>query len=98
MAADAPGRRAVFLDIIRRTRTLPYREQRRCTRARWRLEVFDAAGRRLRTLVDGVQEKGPQTVSWDGTDNKGNALASGIYFCRLTAGKEVRSQKLLMLR
>ncbi len=63
-----------------------------------KLEIYDVAGRRLKTLIDGMQEKGPQTVSWDGTDNRGNSLASGVYFCRITAGKESCSRKLLMLR
>jgi hypothetical protein len=67
-------------------------------RSHVRLEIFDAAGRRLKTLVDDMQEKGPKTVSWNGIDNKGNMLASGVYFSRLTVGKETRSQKLLMLR
>ncbi len=63
-----------------------------------KLEVYDVTGRKLKSLVDGIEGKGLKTVNWDGTDDRGNKLVSGVYFCRITAGKESRSRKLLMLR
>jgi cytochrome c553 len=50
---------------------------------RVRLSVFDLAGRRVRVLVDEVREAGRHDVSWDGRDEAGRGLASGIYFVRL---------------
>jgi len=40
----------------------------------------------VRTLVDEVQEAGYYTITWDGKDNDGRQVPSGVYFYRLTAG------------
>ncbi len=53
-----------------------------------RLMVYDAAGRRLRSLAEGTLGAGTHSVSWDGRDESGSAIASGIYFVRLTVGGE----------
>jgi hypothetical protein len=64
-----------------------------------RLEVFDLAGRRVRTLVAASQTAGPHEVSWDGRANGGQRLGAGLYLCRLElAGQGVRTTKLLKLR
>ncbi|MEN9979549.1 MAG: C25 family cysteine peptidase [candidate division WOR-3 bacterium] len=48
------------------------------------LRVFDASGRIVRTLVNGRMKAGTYTASWNGTDDNGSRVASGIYFIRLT--------------
>jgi len=48
-----------------------------------RLVVFDVRGRALRTLVDRSLEAGTQSATWDGRDDAGHRLGSGIYFYRL---------------
>jgi hypothetical protein len=50
---------------------------------RVRLDVFDAAGRCVRTLVDGAQSAGSHTILWDGRDGVGRRLGRGIYCTRL---------------
>jgi hypothetical protein len=57
------------------------------------LEVFDLVGQRVATLVDEVQTAGDHSVNWHATEN-----ASGIYLCRLSAGKFVATKKLVFLR
>jgi len=53
-------------------------------RSRVDLRVFDVAGRSVRVLVDGrIQEAGANVVRWDGTNDAGLALGSGVFFCRL---------------
>jgi hypothetical protein len=47
------------------------------------LAIYDVAGRRLRTLVDGDRSDGRNTIEWDGRDAAGQALPRGVYFCRL---------------
>jgi len=47
-----------------------------------RLELFDLAGRRVRTLASGVLEAGPHAVSWDGRDERGAEVGAGVYFVR----------------
>lgn len=61
------------------------------------LAVFDVAGRRVRTLVEGRQEAGPHSVSWDGSDKAGRTVSSGVYFIRLeTADRMVHINKLTL--
>jgi flagellar hook assembly protein FlgD len=52
----------------------------------------------VRTLLDGTYGKGPHTAAWDGTDNRGKAVASGIYFCRLKAGVYTATTRLALIR
>ena len=47
------------------------------------LAVFDAAGRQVRRLFEGIQEPGVHTFEWNGSDAVGAGLSSGVYFCRL---------------
>ena len=65
---------------------------------RARLEVFDLAGARARTLFDGEAEAGVRTVSWDGRDGSGAPVSAGVYFARLSGGGKVLSRRLLLLR
>jgi hypothetical protein len=63
-----------------------------------RLRIYDAAGRLVRTLVDGHREAKSYQLTWDGRDGMGLELASGIYFYRLTAGDFVETRKMVLLR
>ncbi len=63
-----------------------------------RLVIHDAAGRTVAILADEVQEAGPHSVVWKGTDNAGRNVASGVYFCVLRAGKESLTRKMVLLR
>ncbi|NKB66704.1 MAG: T9SS type A sorting domain-containing protein [Candidatus Latescibacteria bacterium] len=62
------------------------------------LRVFNLAGQQVATLVQGERAAGSYVVRWDGRDDQGRALASGIYLYRLRAGKQVQAHKLLLLR
>jgi hypothetical protein len=63
-----------------------------------RIEVYDVAGRLVATLVDEWKAAGSYSVDWHGVDESGREMASGIYFCRMTAGEKVMSRKLAMLK
>jgi len=63
-----------------------------------RLEVFNVMGQVVSTLIDANQAAGPHAATWSGLDNKGRQLPAGIYFCRLTIGKEYATQKMLYLK
>ena len=62
------------------------------------LAVYDLRGVKVRTLFKGLHEAGLDQVSWNGTDDAGRSLPSGIYFCRLTTGKENRTRKMTLVR
>ena len=63
-----------------------------------RLVVHDALGRTVRTLVDKVQPSGSHRVIWDGRDDRGNRLASGVYLYRLQAGNEGETRQLVLVK
>jgi hypothetical protein len=63
-----------------------------------RLTLVDASGRIVRTLVNGGAQPGRHTVRWDGTDDAGRAVASGIYFARLRCDSGTSAQKLVLMR
>lgn len=60
------------------------------------LEIFDLLGHKVRTLVNHVQPLGQHKIIWDGRNDKGYPLTSGLHFCRLQAGKVVKVIKLLL--
>jgi len=63
-----------------------------------RLEVYDATGRHVRTLVEGARSNGRHEVAWDGRDQGNGIVSPGIYFARLSATGEVSNWKFLFLR
>ncbi|GJM43725.1 MAG: hypothetical protein DHS20C21_05670 [Gemmatimonadota bacterium] len=68
------------------------------TRSMMELTVYDVRGREVRSLVSGVRRAGRYRVAWDAADNSGVRVASGVYFARLTAGRETRVRKIVFLR
>ena len=68
------------------------------TRERVTARVYDPSGRLVKTLVDAPLDAGEHFLPWDGTDGSGNRVASGVYFVRLTAGKNRASRKVVLLK
>jgi len=69
------------------------------TAAEAELALFNLAGQRVATLAQGRRQAGAHTVRWDGRDDHGHALASGVYLYRLQVGqRQVETRKLLLLR
>ena len=63
-----------------------------------RLEVFDVSGRHIVRLAEEMGSGATRSLAWDGRDTRGSAVASGIYFVRLTAGQDAMTRKLLVQR
>jgi hypothetical protein len=62
------------------------------------LSVYDPAGKRVKNLGQGILEAGVHRVIWDGKNDQGKQVASGIYFYRLKAGSFIKSNKMILLR
>jgi hypothetical protein len=63
-----------------------------------RVDVFDTAGRLVRTLRDGPLSTGTHGVRWDGRDGAGNAVGTGVYFVRVASPGGTVSRKVLRVR
>jgi flagellar hook assembly protein FlgD len=63
-----------------------------------RLTVHDVTGRRVRRLLDEQRSAGAQSLRWDGRDDDGRALGSGLYLARLRAAGTTASVKLLLIK
>ena len=62
------------------------------------LKVYNIIGREVNTLVEGVKPAGEHRIVWDGTDDSGVKVASGIYLYRLQAGATSLTKKMVLLR
>jgi hypothetical protein len=61
------------------------------------LELFDPAGRRVRTLADGRFAAGRWVRGWDLADDAGRRVASGLYLARLASDDGARTQRVVVL-
>jgi hypothetical protein len=71
--------------------TLPSRQQ-------VSLEVYNTLGQWVRTLVSDFKSAGRHSVTWNGTDDAGRAVSSGVYFYRLSTESFTTSRKMLLLK
>jgi hypothetical protein len=62
------------------------------------LTLYNLTGQRVITLARGMREAGGYSIGWDGMDDAGRALVSGMYFYNLTAGDRSETRKLILLR
>jgi flagellar hook assembly protein FlgD len=62
------------------------------------LHIYDVGGRRVRSLHDGPLAAGVHRVLWDGRDDAGRELASGVYLIRLEGAGPALTQRVILLR
>jgi hypothetical protein len=62
------------------------------------LIIYDVKGARVKTLVDETRRGGKHTVEWDGRNNAGGLVASGVYFYRLVEGDFADTKKMMLLK
>jgi flagellar hook assembly protein FlgD len=60
--------------------------------------IYDSRGRIVRTLLREFQVPGRQSVVWDGTDDAGSAVSSGVYFLRLDSGGKSEGSKMVLVK
>jgi len=62
------------------------------------IAIFDVNGRKIRTLVSEVKTQGAHKAVWNGKNDRGSSVASGVYFYRLIAGDFTQIKKMILLR
>jgi len=63
-----------------------------------RLEMFNLAGQKIASLVDEIQSPGRKSIMWEGLDDRGQPVSSGIYFCKISSHNLTKSEKIALLR
>jgi flagellar hook assembly protein FlgD len=62
------------------------------------LKIYNILGQKVRTLVDESKRAGSYEVIWDGKDDKGKEVGSGIYFYQLRAGDYTETKKMILVK
>jgi hypothetical protein len=62
------------------------------------LMIYDVSGKLIRTLVNGAQSPGERKATWNGLDENGQRVASGVYFYRLNAPGYKMTRKMVFLK
>ncbi|UCG62774.1 MAG: T9SS type A sorting domain-containing protein [Candidatus Zixiibacteriota bacterium] len=75
--------------------TIPYSLE---NPARVDLSVYNLLGQKVKTLVSGSKPAGEHVINWDGTDDNGESVASGVYLYQLETNEYVDSKKLILLK
>ena len=63
-----------------------------------RMNVYNMRGQLIRTLVDELKSEGSYQIQWDGTDNYGRRVSSGVFFYRIVAGEFSQTRKMVILK
>jgi hypothetical protein len=96
--AAAAGRPGMWLAGANPARTESRIGLRLASNGPTRLEVFDLAGRRVRTLLDGRAAAGASEHVWDLRDGNGRPVSSGVYFVRLSTAEASSGERVVVLR
>ncbi|MBT4753975.1 MAG: T9SS type A sorting domain-containing protein, partial [Candidatus Marinimicrobia bacterium] len=63
-----------------------------------RLDIYNVAGQKVRTLTQGHHEPGRYRIQWNATNDFGQQLSSGMYIYRIVAGDFVSVKKLILMK
>ena len=62
------------------------------------ITIFDITGRRVKTLVNGLQTAGYKSIEWNGTNDKNEPVSGGLYMVMIQAGKFIQTKKMVLLK
>ena len=62
------------------------------------IRIYDVSGQLVKTLFEGIKEPGIHAFEWNGTNEFGHGVSSGVYFCNAMAGKNVMTRKMMLLK
>ncbi len=63
-----------------------------------KLNVYDATGRMIKSLINGKMEKGRHLIIWNGEDNQNRGVSSGIYFIKADYANKIYTEKVILLK
>ena len=63
-----------------------------------KIQIYNILGQKVRNLVDEPQKPGYKMIHWDGRDDSGVEVSSGVYFYRIVAGDFVKCKKMILLK
>jgi len=105
VGVEGPGNRPTSIDPLHlfQNRPNPFSPETRIAfdlplPGRAELRVYDVSGRLIRTLVDEKRPAGPYSVRWDGRDDAGRAVASGVYFYSLRAPGVEENRRMILVK
>jgi hypothetical protein len=62
------------------------------------IDIYNIRGQKVRSLVDDVQKAGNHTIVWNGSDNTGKVVSSGVYFYKMNAGNYSQTKKMMLMK
>ena len=62
------------------------------------VEVYNVLGQKVRTLVNTTQRAGENSIVWDGTNNNGDIVASGVYMYKIKNGRHTSTKKMILMK
>jgi len=62
------------------------------------LTIYDILGQKIQTLVNGFQTAGTKYIIWDGKNNNGNSVSSGVYFYQIQTGDIIKNRKMILMK
>jgi hypothetical protein len=63
-----------------------------------KLAVYNVLGQKVRTLIEAKQQAGSHTVQWNGLDDYGRQMATGMYIYRIEAGRFIAVRKMVLMK
>jgi hypothetical protein len=63
-----------------------------------RLDIYNVKGQLVKTLINGDMSAGMHSVVWDGRDSNNTAVASGVYFYRVSSPKATQTKRMLLMK
>ena len=80
-----------FNPVTRMDYTLP-------KRSRVVISIYNVLGQEVKTIINREQEYGYHSITWDGIDNRGKQMSSGIYFARMNSNSFSQTKKMLLVK
>ncbi len=62
------------------------------------IDIYNVKGQKIKTLVNSMMSPGNHTVQWNGNDENGNPVSSGVYYYKMRSGKYSNTRKMLLLK